>query len=135
MRELFSFLLLAFTLGCETPTEATQPLGRHFDVRHGQSVRVEGGLTVAFLRVAADSRCPSDVQCIQAGEARVVLELRHGGDRVESELATSPRGEDDGEQDEIDGFSVRLVDVKPYPRSTSPTAPEDYVVTLEANRH
>jgi hypothetical protein len=132
MRELLTSTLFALALGCSTPTSATQPLGQQFSVKSGETVQVEGGLSVTFVRVAQDSRCPRDVQCIQAGDGVVVFELQHAGDRVETELHTAPRS--GKSQDSIDGFSVTLVDLAPYPVSTSPTRPEDYVAALVATR-
>jgi hypothetical protein len=132
MRELFSFALVALAVGCSTPTSATQPLGQQFKVKHGETVQVEGGLSVTFVRVAQDSRCPQDVQCIQAGDGVVVFELHHAGDRVETELHTAARS--GKSEDAIDGFSVALKDLEPYPVSTVATRPEDYVATLVATR-
>jgi hypothetical protein len=39
-----------------------------------QSLELEGK-TIKFKKVISDSRCPSDVTCIRAGEAKVLLEV------------------------------------------------------------
>ena len=90
-----------------------------------------GGLTITFLRVTQDSRCPSDVTCVWSGDAEVVLELvtRESGSQtvtvhthVEPRTATAV------------GYAVRLVDLDPYPRSETPIAPSSYVATLIVSR-
>ena len=79
--------LLAFVVavaGCQSPgdggaaspssqrPEAAIP-GDHV-LRVGQSLALPDGSTLTYTRLAADSRCRPDVQCIRAGDAD--LELR-----------------------------------------------------------
>jgi hypothetical protein len=45
-----------------------------------------GGVAVTPLRVEEDSRCPTEVQCIQAGTVRVAVRIREGGARREAVL-------------------------------------------------
>jgi len=41
----------------------------------GQSVLIGPGASLRFVRIANDSRCPADVQCIWAGEVSLALML------------------------------------------------------------
>jgi hypothetical protein len=45
----------------------------------GQQAVLPDNATLAYVAVAADSRCRPDVQCIRAGDADVVFEHRSAG--------------------------------------------------------
>ena len=47
-------------------------------LRLGEAARI-GGRAVRALRVEEDSRCPADVQCIQAGTVRLAVAVGTGG--------------------------------------------------------
>ena len=60
--------------GLVRPSAAPVPLGREFTLEVGQSALVDdSGLRVTLLGVADDSRCPTDVQCVWEGDARVAV--------------------------------------------------------------
>lgn len=81
-----------------------------FDAAIGETVRVAGTDARVTVNGIADSRCPSDVTCITAGDAVVVLRT---GERVDTlHTARAPRSVI------ASGLRLELVDVKPYPRST-----------------
>ena len=50
--------------------------GDSFRMRPGTSVSVTGEGTLRYLKVANDSRCKPDVQCVWAGDATVAFEWR-----------------------------------------------------------
>src|SRR5690242_12698646 len=55
-------------------------MGQQFPLHVGQSASVAGVSSVITLRaVRNDSRCPSGAQCVQAGNAEVVLDVAQGG--------------------------------------------------------
>ena len=80
------------TVGSTTPPPATTvnppsspartvALGQDFPVDVGESVTVAGeGLTVTYVELATDSRCPPDVQCIWAGNATIAVALAKAGE-------------------------------------------------------
>jgi hypothetical protein len=79
------------------PPPATQPpvsgkpftLGQPFSLRVGETAALAGeGLTVKFAAVLGDSRCPPDVQCIWAGNARIAIEVAQQGSGSRLELNT-----------------------------------------------
>lgn len=80
-----------------------------------------------------DSRCPSDVTCIWAGNAAVLLRIHQNDTQQEFGLNSNP-GENTGVGvTELLGYRISLIDVSPFP--TSDTAGtielEDYVVELD----
>ena len=107
-------------------------LGQEFDIRVGQWVRIEGErLRVTFDRVAEDSRCPEGVQCVWAGNAKVVLKLSKGRRRVSTlslNTGTDPK------QAAYRGYEVKLVKLDPYPNQKRTIRRRDYVATVVVSR-
>lgn len=85
------------------------------------------GLGLRFIAVADDSRCPTQVQCVWAGDALVLIEsARAAGDARLDTLHTNldPRAVVLGR------VELRLVRLDPYPETPGPIPPGQYVVTL-----
>ena len=103
-------------------------LGQSFDLKAFNSATIAGeGLTVTFNGVLSDSRCPSDVSCVWAGNAEVQLILSKAGfpsDTVVVNTGLSPQSAS------YQGYTVALQGLAPTPVSTSTIAPGDYVATL-----
>lgn len=136
MRKLLSLAVLSLALACRSAADGSSPtepsVGEAFDLRAGTTAALDGGsLTLRFDRVSEDSRCPVDVQCIQAGDAVVVLAATAGGTASTLELHTSSRASSEGT---AGSYTVRLLELRPAPRSTVTTRPEDYVARLEVRR-
>jgi len=73
-------------------------------------------ITISFNRVISDSRCPIGVECVWAGE--VIGEFRYTkGSYSVIFNATN------GYSVFVDGYSVKLIDVLPYPRITNSVSP------------
>jgi hypothetical protein len=103
------------------------PYAVPFELAPGETAAVGGdGVRVTFVRVASDSRCPSDANCIHAGEAIVVLQLDRGAASVEREVSTAR----ERSSTTLDRFEVTLVSLAPYPRTDLDIEPDDYVATL-----
>jgi len=122
----------SLAVGCAAhPAQPSRPLGQPFDVKAGMSVVLTDGLKLTFDRVRADSRCPLDAICIQAGEAIVVLTLsQSAATPAERELRTTPALSEASYL----SYAIKLVALVPYPRSTQQIRPEDYVATLTVER-
>jgi hypothetical protein len=118
--------------GCAAhPSQPSRPFGQPFDLKAGTSAVVADGLRLTFDRVRADSRCPQDVVCIQAGEAIVVLTLsQSAAEQAEREVRTTPALSEASYL----SYVIKLVALAPYPRSTQQIRPEDYVATLTVDR-
>ena len=118
--------------GCAAhPSQPSRPLGQPFDLKAGTSAVTADGLRLTFDRVLADSRCPLDVTCIQAGEAIVVLMLSQpNAAQAERELRTTPALSEASYL----AYVIKLVALVPYPRSTQQIRAEEYVATLTVDR-
>ncbi len=105
-------------------------LGREFKLKVGRQVTVKGTkLRIRFVAVENDSRCPSDVTCVWAGNAAVQLQLGTGRGSKTVTLNTSKSSSFAGET-EYQGYKVKLVELSPYPRSDRKIGRRDYTATL-----
>ena len=106
-------------------------LGEEFDLRVNETAYIaDTRLSIQVVAVPEDSRCPTDVVCVWAGNARVSLALREG---------TSAEGGDVNSTVQPRtltrlGYAVELVDVRPSPVSGQPILPGAYVIRLVARR-
>lgn len=100
--------------------------GLPFEVGVGSIVQVQNGVEITVLDVE-DSRCPADVQCIWQGEAKVHINVKEDskdlGDFVLSTLAEKMN-------QSFENFTIRLIEVQPYPYSTKEINASDYSITL-----
>jgi hypothetical protein len=105
-------------------------VNKEFTLRKGQRVTVKGSsLSLKFVAVESDSRCPKDVKCVWAGNAAVQVQASSGRRSKTLTLNTGPGGAFVNEI-EYKGYHIKLVDLRPYPRSDRQTAAEDYALTL-----
>ncbi|HET8838204.1 MAG TPA: hypothetical protein VFM82_04340 [Flavobacteriaceae bacterium] len=89
-----------------------------------------GNKWVKFAKVLSDSRCPVDVTCVWAGEAKVLVEIYEGEKLLETkEVVISPTSEI------IPLFSLKnnsvgIDGLAPYPNSKTPEANKKYILNL-----
>src|SRR5687768_6673575 len=92
MRALSIVAVLAACACSGSPTQPDRiPAGRPFDLGVGQSAMTTDGLRIRFDTVRSDSRCPSNVMCVRAGEAVIAITLSLPGEvAIGRELQTVP---------------------------------------------
>jgi uncharacterized Zn finger protein len=114
----------------------TVRLNQSFVLRVGQEVLVaEQQLSVKFVSVPEDSRCPKGVNCIWAGNVRVQLQVTKAKSKpVKVELSLNPRDFPDGEAADCGNYTIKLVKVDPYPVVDQPLKPGDYTATLSVTK-
>ena len=77
------------------------------------------GIMITPMRVVQDSRCPVDVQCIQAGTVQLSVQLQQGNDVQVLTLTL-------GGKMEFAGKLVELVAVRPSPNSKKSILASEY---------
>lgn len=130
MRYLLGVALLAACSTGPGGPNAQQTGKDEYRIPYGQEIVLPGtAFAVRFQALLADSRCPSDVVCVWEGEGKVELGLTMGdGPTVPVELNTlGPRTAT------YAGFTITLLALDPYPVSTQPHVPGDYVVALRVS--
>jgi len=87
-------------------------------------------MTLQFLRVSGDSRCPADAVCILGGDA--IVHVRAAGSvTADYELHTGgpPRA-----VTTPTGLRIELTQLQPYPFSSRPIQSGDYRATFVVTR-
>jgi len=116
-------VLLNFTFAsAQTPEQIA--------IRNGeQKVTNTGRITIKFLELIEDSRCPADVNCVWAGIAKIKVQLNKNGKAAIVELNTQ------NERSTVfQGHTVTLTDLQPRQSTTSKYSPSAYSATLTVTK-
>jgi hypothetical protein len=128
MRSLLLALAVTFLLG-GTLVSAQRVETVRIQVNHQKNV-ARGRINVRFVKMVEDSRCPRDVQCIQAGNAEIRVRVSRGKRADVLTLNTDTRKE----TPTFEGYEFRLLALTPEPRSNIRINPSGYVATIEIRR-
>lgn len=105
-----------------------QTVGSDISVKVGRKVVLKDtGLTVRFVSVGSDSRCPEGARCVWEGDATVRVEVKAGRRARILNLHTSPRY---AQEIEVRGYIVRLISLNPRPKAGTKLKAIDYVAVL-----
>jgi len=122
---LIAILALA-TIGMAQKTET-------LTLKRGQQKRAANGeIILKFVSVLEDSRCPTDVNCVWAGNAKieVIISDKNGGSKksVMNTTTGGPLG------DQHNGWAIYLTSLTPLPKSGKSTKKKSYVATFNITR-
>lgn len=128
--------LIACGAQAKVRTRKTVRLNQNFVLRVGQEATVaEQKLNVKFVSVPEDSRCPKGVNCIWAGNVRVMLHVTKAKSKPSKvELSLNPRDFPDGEAASYGDYKLKLVKVDPYPVKDQQLSAGDYTITLSVSK-
>jgi hypothetical protein len=117
-----------------SPTKAS--LGVPFTLAPGETAEVEDSdIYVKFLNVTEDSRCPSDVVCVWAGQVSVSINLlTSDSDLGTFTLTLGAASNTSMAERVVEGFRIKLTDVQPYPVSTHQIALSEYRASLAISK-
>ena len=88
-------------------------------------------LTVRFVELVDDSRCPTDTNCIWAGNGKIKVSVKAGsGPAKVFEMDTNGTNKTVSHG----GYQITLKDLTPHPRSNIRINRNGYVATFEAQR-
>lgn len=128
LRAVLAILILA-TVACdESLVGPIVPLDREFVLAPNDSAIVED-VSIRFVGVANDSRCPADVLCVLGGDAQVQIVVISSRRTRNYDLHTG-----DMKPVQHDDYTIHLVKVEPYPFSSRTIQPEEYRVTLRVTK-
>lgn len=104
-------------------------LEQEVTIKLGQNIFLsQEDLHIEFVSILSDSRCPLDVSCIWEGNAKIEIKINKTNFKSTSiKLNTSSRFLNEGS---YFNYKVKLIDLKPYPRTDIIIKENDYSVTL-----
>lgn len=125
--------IIAALSGCAVmePTVAAEP-GVAFSLAIGKTAAINGsGTRITFRQVREDSRCPTDVTCVWAGDAKIEVTISRNGtpDDIKILSLTPPNNETTSGD-----LQIRLVGLTPVPRQSDGNPSRAYVAQLVVNR-
>jgi hypothetical protein len=89
---------------------------------------------IKFKNVVSDSRCPKDVMCIRAGEAKVLLSIFKNGTYIEDkEITIDASGyvmEENNLAFTTDDFRIFGMNLKPYPQTKDGVSKTNYEIEI-----
>jgi len=132
---LFGFLICSISLSAQD-----QEAIRIFNSVLKGGERLEfGDKSIRFKAVISDSRCPKDVTCVWAGEAKVLIEIFEKGILInEKQVVINPYNIDEipiqfSAGDVI--YSITALRLFPYPSATSFKDKMDYSLEMQVREH
>ncbi len=124
------FILVFFLfvgMGCEeTVLEQGFTIGKEENFQINQLYTSAYGKYTLKLTEINDSRCPEGVECIWSGEVTVKGEWTENGSKSNFEIHSVMKDQ----TKQPDGYTIQIVDVKPYPKYGTESKPENLVITL-----
>ena len=100
------------------PKPEPTPVQTFTQAGFGQTI-TDNDIRISPLSLVADSRCPKDVNCIQAGTVSVLLELKKEGETKKATMNL-------GESVQFGSMNIKLNTVNPEKYSKVVILPEDY---------
>ncbi len=130
MKSIAFLFLSAFIISCEQPASSTgQKIEEEFILKFGQSAQIQyrDEFIIKFQDVVEDSRCPIDVDCVWAGNAKILLKIAQTDYIINSTL--EPKEIYYSGQKGIQ-YRIKLISVSPYPNSEEKIILKNYSVRL-----
>lgn len=129
MRIIFLTLVTILAFGSLAMAQKTETV----TLKYGQQKKAANGeVILKFLSVIEDSRCPTDVDCIWSGNAKIVVLISDNrGGRKKSIMNTTTGGP---LGDQHNGFAIYLTSLTPAPKSNKKIKQRSYVATFNVTR-
>ncbi len=130
MRKIYILFVLLFAVFSCTENDESN----HFDFGEEKQFRVDEFYSdyseslVFEISAISDSRCPTGVVCIWAGEARVEIAISS------PEIDTLELSTHNQQMATSGDYTFELIDVTPYPDINTVTKSEDYRVKMKIVR-
>lgn len=83
-------------------------------------------LSVRFVELVEDSRCPVDTNCVWAGNAKIKIRVSRNGRSQDLTLDTNGQNQ----AATAEGYSIKLIALTPTPRSNIRINRNGYVATF-----
>ena len=130
MRGFVAGLMLMLAFGT-LPVMAAKGSPEKLRVQINTSKRFpKAKLNVRFVELVEDSRCPTDTNCVWAGNAKIKIKVTGFGRTQDLTLDTNGPTQSATAL----GYVIKLVGLTPHPRSNIRINRNGYVATFEATK-
>lgn len=131
-------LLFALLMGSAFAQESDTVVNYNSLLRAGELFSFENK-SIQFKKVISDSRCPKDVTCIWAGEAKVLVSVWENGKEVKEVIVTlnathAPSDFKFNFSDSEDIYILNSMDLYPYPDSSRKIGEAEYCLKIQLNK-
>jgi hypothetical protein len=128
MKKLIAGMLFVVLAASAMPAFAKR--ANEVQVQINKEVTATGGLKIAFIELVEDSRCPADVQCVWAGNAKIKVRVTKNGKSqlLELEMVTK------GMKPNFGNYRLTLKALSPELRSNVRINRNGYVATIEVKK-
>ncbi len=131
---LTSIFFLMTASKCEKDSGNTFSLGETFSLKAGESIKCKNcdNLSLQFVDVKEDSRCPEFTNCVWEGQAIITFSLQ--SDQSNTLELTSRQGHPQLAKKTMGDYSYTLIKVDPYPKSGTLIKDEEYVLEMTVEK-
>ena len=128
MRKILPFLLLivAFIGLAQAKTQTENRV----TVKVREQKTVNKQLSIRFVEMVGDSRCPADMRCVWAGNAKIKVELSGKGKSQIVELNTGMKPQ----SVVYGGYEIKVVALEPRIRTNVRINPDSYTATFSVTK-
>jgi hypothetical protein len=136
----FFTLCLSLAGGCAAPPPANPApravLGQPVTMAIGQSVMLNDALvTITFIGMSEDSRCPTQVNCVWSGRAVANFRVQANGEPAQNIVLSTIHSPEKTNVASVAGYRIEMTDVQPTPETPdNPISPDRYRVMLVVER-
>jgi len=122
------FLILVLTLLFGGYWNASAQTSQQINLRVNNQKAIAGSkLTIKFVSILEESRCPEGVNCIHAGNAKIQIKVaKRGGAAKTFELNTNF----DPNSISFEGYEIKLINLVPAPKENIRINRNGYTATL-----
>jgi hypothetical protein len=125
-------LLLTIAGASCTAHKSNASLGQEFTLLVGKTAVVTGeSLSIKFVKVTGDSRCPTGVQCIQAGDVKCQILIEYL--QAQSVVVLTQLGGNDINKEVFNKYTINFR-VEPYPEYGKQIASSDYKLVMTVTK-
>ena len=139
---LFMICLTSVTLKAQTKSQNQETVVKAPRITLEKKLNnaiVTNNVSIKLIKVLQDSRCPKGVNCIRAGEVKVLIEVIEAGKiaklkEVVIQANTHPDSYSLIHKDKDKNTSFFAVDLLPYPVYNTKTETKDYSLKIEVRK-
>jgi hypothetical protein len=128
MKILITSLLVLLGFGLFSSASAKD--AEKVSVKINEVVTAKGGIRIRFVEMVEDSRCPTDANCVWAGNAKIRVKVTRNGRSKLLELNSNTRPK----SAIFAGYSFDLTGLTPEPRSNIRINRNGFVATIEVKK-